>query len=60
MIDLIFDASVQLLRIGAKMLGISYQAINVWVFCVIWPLLTLALVALIIIQHQKIRRLRQR
>jgi len=35
----------------------SYKAINVWVFVIIWPLFTLWLIGLVIAQQVKIRRL---
>ena len=38
--------------------GTTYEAVNVWIFCVIWPLLTLGLVAVVIWQRKMIRRLR--
>ena len=40
-IDQTFDYCVQLLIDLASILGITYEEINVWLFCVIWPLLTL-------------------
>ena len=55
--DGVFDACVDLLVAGASALGISYNAINVWVFCIFWPLLTLALVGTVLYQRAKIRRL---
>jgi hypothetical protein len=61
MVDRIFDWCVQLLLNGAGILGITYKAINVWVFVILWPLLTLALILIIIAQQQRIRQLsRQR
>jgi hypothetical protein len=47
-IDVIYDFCVQLLIDTAKYLGISYEEINVWLFCVIWPLLSLILFAEVI------------
>ena len=44
-IDAIYNFCVQLLIDSAKFLGISYEEINVWLFCVIWPLLSLVLFA---------------
>ena len=40
-IDQTFDYCVQLLVDVAAVLGITYEEINVWIFCVIWPILTL-------------------
>jgi len=41
----------------ADLLGMTYKAINVWIFAVIWPVLTLALSAVVVLQRLKIRRL---
>ena len=47
-IDQVFDNCVQLLFDVASILGITYEELNVWVFCVIWPLLSLVLFAEVI------------
>ncbi len=57
MIDRIFDGCVALLVSGAHLLGLTYKEINVWIFVILWPVLTIALMAVIIVQHIKIRRL---
>ena len=40
-IDQTFDFCVQLLIDVAHIFGITYEEINVWIFCVIWPILSL-------------------
>jgi hypothetical protein len=57
MIDAVFDGCVLLLLFLADLLGMTYKAINVWVFVIIWPMLTLALIAVVVLQRFKIRRL---
>jgi len=47
-IDVVFDFCVILLIDTAKFLGITYEEINVWLFVVIWPLLSLVLFAEVI------------
>ena len=47
-IDIIFNFCVRLLYDLANILGISYEEINVWLFCVIWPILSLVLFAEVI------------
>jgi hypothetical protein len=47
-IDIIFNFCVRLLYDVANILGISYEEINVWLFCVIWPILNLVLFAEVI------------
>ena len=57
MIDRLFIGCVKLLHWVASRLGTSYEAVNVWFFIVIWPLFTLALIALVILQQMKIHEL---
>jgi len=40
-IDFVFDQCVLFLIWAANILGITYEEINVYLFCIIWPLLTL-------------------
>ena len=56
-VDGVFDWCVDLLLAAAARLGVSYNAINVWVFCIIWPVLTLLLIAVVLYQRARIRRL---
>jgi len=35
----------------------TYEAINVWIFVVIWPAFTLTLIAVVIVQQLRIRKL---
>ena len=46
--DYIFEKCVVFLHWIARKLGTSYEAVNVWVFCVIWPLFTLFLMGWIV------------
>jgi hypothetical protein len=57
MIDRIFEACVALLVFGAHLPGITYKEINVWIFVIIWPILTIFLIVIIVVQHLKIGRL---
>jgi hypothetical protein len=59
MIDAIFDLCVLLLVYLAELLGMTYEAINVWIFVIIWPIITLALITIVFVQHVKLRKLRQ-
>ena len=54
----LFRECVRLLQSLARASGLSYEAVNVWIFLVIWPLLTLFLVGIIIHQRQRINQLR--
>jgi hypothetical protein len=44
-----FDRCVDLLEWLAKKLGISYQALNIWIFVVLWPLITIGLIVTVIV-----------
>ena len=57
MMDSIFDWCVHVLVYWAAILGITYKEINVWVFVIIWPLLTILLVVTILKQRQIIQKL---
>ncbi len=56
--DSIFDLCVAFLIWLARVTGTTYKEINVIVFCVLWPLFTLGLMALCVHQRRLIRRLR--
>jgi len=60
LIDARFDLSVDILLWPADLFGVSYNTVNIWVFCVIWPIFTIALMAIVIRQHLKLRKLKQR
>tara|TARA_B100001057_G_C22687903_1_gene886503 strand:+ start:737 stop:952 length:216 start_codon:yes stop_codon:yes gene_type:complete len=53
-VDKTFDFCVKLLFDVADIIGISYEEINVWIFCVIWPILTLIMFAEILRLRLKI------
>lgn len=60
MIDAIFQFCVALLIGLAHRLDTSYAAVNVWIFCVLWPLFTLVLIGLVLWQRRTIQRLSRR
>ena len=58
-INFIFHSSVDALILLAQLLGMTYQEINVWLFCVAWPILTLLLmyaVLCLVRQNRELRR----
>jgi hypothetical protein len=57
MMDQIFDWCVRVLVYWAGILGITYKEMNVWVFVIIWPILTVILIGIILMQARKMRRL---
>ena len=48
-VDTVFNWCVRLLYDIANTFGISYEEINIWIFVIIWPLLTAALVVWIVV-----------
>jgi hypothetical protein len=57
-IDFLFDLCVDILLWLADLFGVSYNTINIWIFCVIWPIITVVLIAVVIRQHLRIRHLK--
>jgi len=57
MMDVIFDWCVNVLIYGANIFGITYKEINVWVFVIIWPILTIVMGVVIFRQWRRIRQL---
>jgi hypothetical protein len=57
-IDGLFNICVQILMWTADLFGVSYNTINIWIFCVIWPILTVVLISLVFKQHLKIQKLK--
>lgn len=51
-IDFLFDVSVRALYSCAKILGITYEEINVWIFCIGWPL-TILIAAIWIVRLRR-------
>ncbi|AOP34633.1 hypothetical protein A0128_12700 [Leptospira tipperaryensis] len=46
-IDQIFNWCVDVLIFWAKIFGITYNEINVYIFCVIWPIFNLILIGFV-------------
>lgn len=59
MMDQIFDWCVWVLVYWADIFGMTYKEINVWVFVIIWPIVTLIMTVIILRQWQRIRQLTQ-
>ena len=55
----IFNWCVELLQWGAQKLGTSYEVINVWIFCIIEPIVFLSMLIFIIRQRRIIRQLKR-
>ena len=57
MMDQIFDWCVNVLVYWAGILGITYKEINVWVFVILWPIVTILMGIIILWQRRIIRQL---
>jgi len=60
MMDQIFDWCVNILVYWAGIFGITYKEINVWVFIILWPILTIILIGIIVMQRRMISQLSRR
>lgn len=60
MMDKNFDWCVNVLVYWAGVIGITYKEINVWVFVIVWPVVTALLVVIIFVQQRKIQQLSQK
>ena len=56
-VDLIFKTCVIILVDLASILGITYEEINVWLFVIIWPAITVYLILRNIFLKKKLRKL---
>ena len=46
----------RLLADTAKLLGMSYEEVNIWIFLVAWPLLTMGMAIWIVVLTMKYRK----
>jgi hypothetical protein len=53
----IFDWCVDVLVYWAGVLGITYKEINVWVFVIIWPIVTIIMGIIILWQRRILHQL---
>jgi hypothetical protein len=59
-IDATFNSAVRALYLCADFLGITYEEINVWLFCVAWPVATLVMFVMLVKLWRTNRELRVR
>ena len=58
--DEIFDWFVDLLELWAPRLGMTYKELNVWLFVIVHPAITLVLLVLLIMTLRRLRTLKSR
>ena len=57
-IDFVFNTAVRWLFAWAEYFGITYEEINVWLFCIAWPALTVAMAAWLVLLVRENRQLK--
>lgn len=55
-VDVVFNICVKFLYEAAALFGMTYEEINVWFFCIIWPIVTLYMAFEIIRLRLRYRR----
>jgi hypothetical protein len=56
--EMIFRECVSLLYFVASVFNTSYEAINIWIFCIIWPILFVLLIARNIYLKRRLKSLK--
>ena len=59
-IDYVFDTAVYYLDVLADFFGMTYEEINIWLFCVAWPLLTFGMMIWIVALVRDNKRMRKK
>ena len=54
-----FDWCVDILKYYAKLLGMTYEEINIWIFCIIEPIIFFVMLFIIIKLYLKVRELKK-
>ena len=55
----LFDLCVDLLVFLATLFGLSYEAVNIWIFCVAWPVVSLAALLYILYLRRELKHARR-
>jgi hypothetical protein len=54
----VYAACVDFMIQAARLFGVTYRDANAFMFFVLWPLVTLALILVVVVQGARLRRLR--
>ena len=57
--DKIFDLCVDILLYLAKITGLTYNEVNVWIFVILGPIFIIILIAIVIKQFFTIKKLKK-
>ena len=55
----VYAACVDFMLQAARLFGVTYRDANGFMFFVLWPLVTLALILVVVVQGARLRRLRR-
>ncbi len=55
----VYAACVDFMLQAARLFGVTYRDANAFMFFVLWPLVTLALILIVVVQAARLRRLRR-
>jgi hypothetical protein len=55
----VFDFCVELLLDVAAITGMTYKEVNVWIFCIFWPVIIIVLCVNNIILRRKLRAIQK-
>lgn len=58
LVNSVFDLCVKALEILAKRVGMSYEEVNIWIFCIIEPVVFVVMLFIIIRMYYKIKLLK--
>lgn len=59
MINEVFDWCVEILEYTARLLNMSYEEVNIWLFCIIEPIIFLWMLGYIINLRRELKRTRK-
>lgn len=59
MINEVFDWCVEILEYTARLLNMSYEEVNIWLFCIIEPIIFLWMLGYIINLRRELKRARK-
>ena len=56
----VYAACVDFMLQAARLFGVTYRDANAFMFFVLWPLVTLALILIVVVQAARLRRMRSK
>ncbi len=56
----VYAACVDFMLQAARLFGVTYRDANAFMFFVLWPLVTVALILIVVVQAARLRRMRSK